>query len=138
MQIFTSRYYNKAVATGEYVPVGISQGNARFLKYSPIYLKALAPSWAMVKMTDKEAYKRAYLKQLDDLGLAKIQRMLELAADGKPVVLLCFEDLRKPEEWCHRTMFAEWYEERTGEKIHELTEEADNRKKPKKLQTALF
>ncbi len=28
---------------------------------------------------------------------------------GKPVVLCCYEDVRKPGEWCHRLVFAEWW-----------------------------
>ena len=122
MQIFTSRYHNKAIASGEFTAVGISQGNARFLKYTPVYLKALAPTRAMIKIDDKKVYQEAYIKILDDLGIESIQKMLEEIYDGKPLVLLCFEDLRKPELWCHRTMFAEWYEQQTGQKIEELHE----------------
>jgi len=127
MKIYTSRYHNKIIASGKYVPIGISQGHARFLKYTPTYLKALAPSWAMVKMTDKEAYQRAYFKLLDSIGIERVRQMLAEVSDGKPVVLLCFEDLRKPDLWCHRTMFAEWYEMQTGQKIVELPEEVDTK-----------
>jgi len=128
MIIYTSRYHNKAVVSGKYTPVGISQGEARFLKYTPTYLKALAPTWAMVKITDKKVYRKAYIKQLNDLGIESVQQMLVQVSDGKPIVLLCFEDLRKPDLWCHRTMFAEWYEEMTGQKIEELEHEVDNRR----------
>ena len=123
MQIYTSRYHNKTVASGDFTPVGISQGNARFLKYTPVYLRALAPTRAMIKMTDKVAYQEAYVKILDDLGIENVQKMLADISDGKPIVLLCFEDLRKPELWCHRTMFAEWYEQQTGQKVEELQEQ---------------
>lgn len=40
--------------------------------------------------------------------------------EGKDVVLCCYEDVRKPNEWCHRLVFAEWWYEKTGEKIEEL------------------
>jgi hypothetical protein len=59
---------------------------------------------------------------LDDIGIKQIEWMLEQVSDGKPVVLLCFEDLRKPGVWCHRTMFTEWYKKRTGIEIRELEE----------------
>ena len=52
---------------------------------------------------------------------------------GKTLVLLCYEDLRKPDQWCHRTLFAEWWQKMTGEVINEL-EEADV--KPQKAETA--
>ena len=137
MQIYTSRYHNKTVASGDFTPVGISQGNARFLKYTPVYLRALAPTRAMIKMTDKVAYQEAYVKILDDLGIANIQKMLAEASGGKPIALLCFEDLRKSELWCHRTMFAEWYEQQTGQKVEELQEQENNKSRVKP-QLALF
>ena len=121
MQIFTSRYHNPFLTSGDLTPVGISQGNARYLKYKPIYLKELAPTWAMVKMENKEDYRKAYTKHLNDIGIQNVQKMLVEVSNGKPIVLLCFEDLRKQENWCHRTMFAEWYEKQTGEKVEELT-----------------
>jgi len=36
------------------------------------------------------------------------------------LVLLCWEDIRKPGEWCHRTMFAEWWAEHSGQGVLEL------------------
>ena len=126
MQIFTARYHNKTVnnaaVSNTYTPVGISQGNAQHLKYVPVSLKAIAPSWSIVKMTDQDAYRKAYFQQLDNVGIDAIRRMLEELSCGKPIVLLCFEDLRKPDLWCHRRMFAEWYEAKTGEQVLELEE----------------
>jgi hypothetical protein len=128
MEIFTSRYHNKIIASGKYTPIGISQGEARFLKFTPTYLKALAPTWAMVKITDKKVYRRAYFKQLNGIDIESVKQMLEPLSNGKPIVLLCFEDLRKPNLWCHRTMFAEWFEKQTGQKIEELEEGIDNKR----------
>lgn len=42
------------------------------------------------------------------------------AAEGKELVFLCYEDVRIPEDWCHRTVFGQWYCEQTGEIIKEL------------------
>ena len=50
--------------------------------------------------------------------------------EDKKLVLLCFEDIRKPENWCHRTLFAEWWLAHTGEVIEEMPE-ADALKQPK-------
>jgi hypothetical protein len=36
------------------------------------------------------------------------------------LALLCYEDLSEPGTFCHRRMFAEWWSERTGEKVEEL------------------
>ena len=62
---------------------------------------------------------------MEGIGADKIINMVmrfEEAADqeGKDLVLLCYEDVRNPEDWCHRTMFAQWYCEHTGEIIEEL------------------
>ncbi|MDR2170525.1 MAG: hypothetical protein LBP59_10320 [Planctomycetaceae bacterium] len=50
----------------------------------------------------------------------------------KPVVLLCYEDVSKVGQWCHRRMFAEWWENKTGEIIEELSD------KPKAEIKSLF
>lgn len=91
----------------------------------------------MLKM-EYEPYREAYFKKLEEIGADKIigivQRMDERAQEeGKTLVLLCYEDLRKPDQWCHRTLFAEWWQKMTGEVINEL-EEADV--KPQKVETA--
>ena len=36
------------------------------------------------------------------------------------LVLLCFEDLSKPGEWCHRRIFADWWKDITGDHVREL------------------
>ncbi|MCL2005878.1 MAG: hypothetical protein FWG73_06900 [Planctomycetaceae bacterium] len=122
MVILTGRYYNKAIISGDYTFVGISRGNARFLKYRPVYLKALAPPANVVKIEDKDEYSKLYRQQLDDLGIESVQALLSDLYCGKPIVLLCYEDLRNPANWCHRTMFAEWYKEQTGCEILEIEE----------------
>ena len=63
---------------------------------------------------------------------------------GKDVVLLCYEDVRKGEsDWCHRTIFADWWREKTGEVIPELPDPSPVKgvRKAKKAddpQTTLF
>ena len=47
----------------------------------------------------------------------------ELVTDlsfNKDIVLCCYEDVRIPDEWCHRLVFAEWWQARTGMVIPEL------------------
>lgn len=122
-----------------YYPVGISIGKPRFKTGYEIREQcyALAPKGYMLKM-EYEPYREAYFKKLEEIGADKIigivQRMDERAQEeGKTLVLLCYEDLRKPDQWCHRTLFAEWWQKMTGEVINEL-EEADV--KPQKAETA--
>ena len=85
-----------------------------------------------------EEYKAEYFKKLDKIGVDKIigivQRLdAKAQEEDKKLVLLCFEDIRKPENWCHRTLFAEWWLAHTGEVIEEMPE-ADAVKQPKAAQ----
>ena len=139
MAILTSRYGNKELRNHGYYPVGISIGKPRFKTGYEIREQcyALAPKGYMLKM-EYEPYREAYFQKLEEIGTDKIigivQRMDERAQEeGKTLVLLCYEDLRKPDQWCHRTLFAEWWQKMTGEVINEL-EEADV--KPQKAETA--
>ena len=55
---------------------------------------------------------------------------------GKDTVLLCYEDVRKGEsDWCHRTMFAKWWFERTGEVIAELPDPSTPKISKAKMKT---
>ncbi len=142
MAIYTARYSNKTLCGEGYYPVGISIGTPKFpLGYElREQCYALAPKGFMLKM-EYEPYCEAYFKKLEDIGTDKIigivQRLDRKAQEeGKSLVLLCFEDIRKPEQWCHRTLFAEWWHRKTGEVIEEL-EEAEPLKQPKKAAPAV-
>jgi hypothetical protein len=124
MKLYTSYYGNRNIAKTELLPVGISQGNPRFrLPYAvACYLRELAPArsiWAL----PKESFDLAYRKQLERRGVAAIMEQLESTSTkygGRDLVLLCFEDLSKRNAWCHRTTFAQWWFEKTGNETKEL------------------
>ncbi|MCM1245514.1 MAG: hypothetical protein NC293_07715 [Roseburia sp.] len=128
MAKWTSRYSNKELNDDKYYCVGISLGKPRFKLGYRIedQCYSLAPKGYMLKM-DLEPFKSAYYKKLEDIGTERIISMVrkfEEAASqrGKELVLLCFEDVRIPSDWCHRTVFAEWWKEQTGECIKELND----------------
>lgn len=151
MAIYTARYSNKRLRSGEYFPVGISLGTPKFPLGYELKDKcyALAPKGFMLKM-EYGPYREAYFKKLEDIGTDKIigivQRLDARAQEeDKSLVLLCYEDIRKPENWCHRTLFAEWWQEKTGEVIMELEEAEPLKEKPsaavqqeESVQTSLF
>lgn len=126
MAIWTSRYSNKELQNEKYYPVGISIGKPRFkLGYE---LKeqcySLAPKKYMLDM-DYKYFMEVYRKKLEDIGtnsIIDIVKKLDAKArsENKELVLLCFEDVRVEGEWCHRTIFAEWWSENVGETIEEL------------------
>lgn len=127
MGIYTSRYSNKELADGKYYCVGISIGTPKFkLAYrleNQCY--SLAPKGYMLRM-NLEDFKKAYYEKLNGIGKDRIINMvMKMERDaagprGKNLVLLCYEDVRIPEDWCHRTVFAEWWVENTGEITEEL------------------
>ena len=108
MGIYTSRYSNKELADGKYYCVGISIGTPKFkLAYrleNQCY--SLAPKGYMLRM-DLEDFKKAYYEKLNGIGKDRIIGMVmkmerDAAAQGKDLALLCYEDVRIPEDWCHR------------------------------------
>jgi uncharacterized protein YeaO (DUF488 family) len=119
MQIFTSYYANRELQKGDYTLVGISIGKNRWAKVDA-YLTDIAPTWDMVKMTNQNVYREAYFERLNTLDVNNLKKILEHLSSNKPIVLLCYENLQKPGQWCHRTMFAEWWQTKTGEVIEEL------------------
>jgi len=64
-----------------------------------------------------------YFQKMDRIGAKAISKRFQEISEtngGKDLVLLCYENLTKPDEWCHRQVFAEWWLRETGEIIEEL------------------
>lgn len=124
--IWTSRYSNPELKSGRYYPVGISIGRPKWpLGYDlEDQCFSLAPKGYMLNMS-LEQFKPAYFEKLEAIGTERIiERVLryseEAERQGKELVLLCYEDIRDPGQWCHRTVFAEWWAGQTGQIIEEL------------------
>lgn len=105
-------------------PVKTTVGHPRFrLGYELAgALKEVTPDRTMLKLPQPE-FRAAYFDKLDAVGLEGITAaMAEIAerVDHQRLVLLCFDRLNKPGVWCHRTLFAEWWQNLTGEQIPEL------------------
>ena len=67
-------------------------------------------------MTEKNLQHRIW-----NIGFERISVQIKKYEElGKDVVLCCYEDVRQPDEWCHRLVFAEWWFKQTGEVILEL------------------
>ena len=135
MAVWVSRYSNRELLCGKYYPVGISIGKPRWpLGYDlREQCFSLAPKGYMLKM-DIEPFKLAYYGKLEGIGTDKIIGIVEKMRDraeseGKELVLLCYEDIRKEDEWCHRTIFARWWLEQTGEIIEELPDPSEVKQK---------
>lgn len=132
--IYTSRYSNPELKNGEYTVVGITRGAPKFpLQYRlDGNIMDIAPPGYLFNEYNRVRFTPAYFSHMDKIGVNRIAKILEgYESKGKPVVLCCYEDVRKPHEWCHRLVFAEWWKERTGEVIEELPDPSPNKWLPK-------
>lgn len=51
---------------------------------------------------------------LKPLNPRQVYDHLHKIVEGHEPVLLCWEDVTKPDQWCHRRMVAEWFEDQLG------------------------
>nr|DAX35169.1 MAG TPA: protein of unknown function DUF488 [Bacteriophage sp.] len=123
-KIWTSRFSNPELKSGEYTVVGIVRSLPRFpLKYTLAgNIMDIAPPRSLFKENNQQRFAEPYCRNLDRIGFAAIDAQIcHYLAQGKDVVLCCYEDVRKgPHNWCHRIVFADWWLRQTGERIEEL------------------
>ncbi|MFQ5731914.1 MAG: hypothetical protein ACE5KM_08160 [Planctomycetaceae bacterium] len=104
----TSYFGNVKNLPGELAPVSIARGAPRGFQGKSF--KALAPTWAMLKLPREE-----YDEQFDAI-LAELDAQEVYDELGDDAVLLCWEP---PGIWCHRRRVAEWLETELGVSIPE-------------------
>lgn len=124
MKLYTSRFFNPELKKCIYTTVRISLGTPKWpLGYTLNgEMKDLMPFGLLGKYEVYDEFKKEYFQRLNKIGVSRIRAQLDdFAKLGRDIVLLCYEDIRKgPEEWCHRTAFAEWWQLKTGTTICEL------------------
>jgi hypothetical protein len=123
----TSRYQNKTLGESGFAPVGITRGYPRFrLGYKLFaYERSLAPTASQFQIDDHAEFTTSFLERLDansEQVMATIYRRAAAAQDQgyRGIVFLCYEDVFKPEEWCHRRVLAQWLNSRHGMVVAEL------------------
>jgi hypothetical protein len=111
----------RADVADELVLVRTSLGKPRWAmaiaKHLP-YIHELAPA-GFFNEPDDDEFRRLYVDLLEHHGVDFYERRFEdirAKNDGLPLALLCFEHDRRE---CHRSYFAEWWEEKTGEEVPE-------------------
>ena len=128
LKVYTSRYSNPELMTGKYTVVGITRGSPKFplgYRLDGNIIEIAPPGW-LFNEYDREKFTQQYFRNIDKIGIVKILSIINKYLDlGKDVVLCCYEDVRKPNEWCHRLVFSEWLEKMTGEKIEELIDPSE-------------
>lgn len=84
----------------------------------PSYPELAPPKW--MHNYERRRFVGAYRKVvLDKLNARKVWEDLHQLVDGEPI-LLCWERLDDPNEFCHRQIVAAWFEEQLGEKVREM------------------
>lgn len=121
--IATSRYQERdLILESGLAPVRTTVGRPRFqLGYELAgSCSMLAPHGLFGKKLTDEEFANRYRARLEGFGVDAIrEKLVELAGDRPGVVLLCFENVHA-RELCHRTTFAAWWREQTGEDVFEL------------------
>jgi hypothetical protein len=109
------------------VPVRFTVGAPRWrLPYTIAgHAKLITPTRAMLSLP-YDAYSLTYRRNLDAVGVQAIRDELAAIAGSGQVVLLCYERLNERDKtsgepkWCHRSIWATWWQDRTGEQVPEL------------------
>lgn len=139
VELFVSRWQNRALETAPVVAVGISRGAPRFrVGYRYRRLPDLYPDGWMLSIEDDERFNEVYRAKLDRIGVDRIAAQLARISDeegGKPLVLLCYE--ADPAE-CHRSVFSSWWAEQTGQELPEMDRGCDQSRNPQPTQDALW
>ncbi len=125
MKLYTSRYGNRrGVVASCAVPVQMSVGVPEWplgFTVSAQLLEVAPDPWTL-GIADAERFRQLYFAKLEQIGLARIRQALHAICErtGKEaVVLLCFENVANGAT-CHRRLFADWWQQRTGEVVEEL------------------
>lgn len=77
----------------------------------------------MIHLGDASTFEEMYRERLDHLGVNGVRELLTMCAEranNERLVLLCYEDLTKPDLRCHRRLFSAWWWEHTREVVPEL------------------
>lgn len=117
LTVWTSRYQNGGPITRSgLVPVRITLGAPKMrLPYDlEAEIRELAPDRWTFHIDDRAEFEPKFRAKLDKLGADYVRARLETVSalhGGRGLVLLCFEDVTKMGEWCHRQIVAAWIEE---------------------------
>lgn len=105
------------------LPLSISQHPPKW--YSGPQLKLLAPPWELVKKAHSGMSADEYAAEFHRLVLARLDARevydAIVAEHTDDIVLLCFEKLESPGDFCHRRLVAEWFERELGVEVPEWT-----------------
>ena len=85
-------------------------------------ITGLAPNKYIFNIEDKEQFRtpfRYLLHQRWPLAKDRLEKLSE-AHPGKAIILLCYDPLGQPGQWCHRQLVAEFITEQLGVPVKEI------------------
>ncbi len=118
MQIYTSCWF-QYFGPGR---IGISRGNPRGLSAGYRLYKKLAPTREILReCKEQPEYRRRFFSEvLEQLDPQQVLKDLEERSQDGLAVLMCFERAPLHERnWCHRSMVAEYLQDRLGIEVPE-------------------
>lgn len=122
--MFTGRFASKLVNDEEYTIISIAYSLPKFqLPYKvSLQYKVIAPDWKTWNArANQRLFDLYYRRQLEAIGFDTIFLYLQsLRKCGKPLLLLCHEDISNKITLCHRRLFAKWWTGYTGIEVPEL------------------
>lgn len=128
-RVATSRFHaTDLVNQSGLLPVSVSIGMPSWplayglVQKSPV--RSMCAPWGLLHLDlDEDEFQARYEDRLNRIGADKIVAALEELAsqhDAPGCVLLCWEDLRKPDTWCHRRHLAAYLEHGGAGTVPEL------------------
>ena len=121
MELFTARYADYSPTQG--VAVRTSVGVPKDWRHGRLeHVRRLTP-YGLLHVTNRAEFTRLYIARLESVGADAIYAALEGISDVhdcRPLVLLCFEDVRRRGVWCHRTILGAWLRDRLDVEVPEL------------------
>ena len=124
LKIWLSRYSNrKAIQKHNLIPVSITVGNPRWPLGYEIADEVFffEPTGRLFHIENKDEMRIAMFNKLKgrEAEIKIILDNISIMHDERDIVLLCYEDVRKSDEWCHRQIIGEWLETQ-GYEVSEL------------------
>jgi hypothetical protein len=121
-ELATSRYADFTPAMG--VPVQTSIGRPKFpIRYDLTEeVRDLMPRGLFGKDLSETEFTARYRGRLDKIGVDRLRRQFDAISrrhGGERLICLCYEDVHAG-QFCHRRIFADWWQERTGQVVPEV------------------
>jgi hypothetical protein len=121
VKLFTARYADYDPTWG--IAVRTSVGVPKGWRHGPLeHVRRLTP-YGLLHVTDRAEFTQLYIERLERVGVEAIFARFEGISDAhdcRPLVLLCFEDVRRLDNWCHRTILGAWLRDRLDIEVPEL------------------